>query len=54
MMVRKTKKQKMSDLAVEFGILQDQIRDSSGKVRKELEKERDNVIKKYKKLKGIL
>jgi len=59
--LRRTKKDKLGALALEFKILQDQIKassgdqigDSSGVVRKALEKERDKVVKKYKKLKGV-
>lgn len=43
----KTKK----DLALEFKIIQEQIRDSTGEVKEKLKKERNKIVKKYKKLK---
>jgi len=39
-----------SDLALEFKIIQEQLQSSKGKVRSELIKQRDAVVKKYKKL----
>lgn len=38
------------DLALSFKIIQEQIKDSRGEVKQELEKQRDKIIKKYKKL----
>ncbi len=39
------------DLALEFKIIQEQIKDSTGEVKRELEKERDKILIEYKKLK---
>jgi len=50
----KTKEEELQNLAVEFKTLQDQIRDSTGEARKALELERDTIVRKYKKLKGII
>jgi len=50
----KTKEEELQNLAVEFKALQDQIHDSTGEVRKALELERDAVVRKYRKLKGII
>jgi DNA-directed RNA polymerase sigma subunit (sigma70/sigma32) len=47
------KKKTLEDLALEFKITEEQIRDSHGIVKKELERERDRIIRKYKKLKGV-
>jgi GH24 family phage-related lysozyme (muramidase) len=44
------KKEKMSDLALEFKVIQEQIKDSSGEVRQGLERRRDRVVSKYKKM----
>jgi len=44
--VSKTRKE---DLALEFSIIQQQIKDSKGKVKDELIKERERIVNKYKK-----
>jgi len=48
------KKKTASDLALEFKVIQEQIRDSHGYVKKELEKERDKIVKQYKKMKKVI
>lgn len=43
----KKRKKTISDLALEFKITQEQIRDSHGTVKRELERERDKIVKQY-------
>jgi len=49
---KKSINEKLSDLALEFSITQEQIRDSSGDVKKKLEEERDRIAKEYRKLRA--
>jgi hypothetical protein len=48
------KKKTAEDLALEFAINQEQMKGSTGKLRKAFEKERDIIVKKYKKLNKVI
>lgn len=52
--LKSKKKKSASDLALEFKIIQEQIRDSRGSARKMLEKERNRIVMQYKKLKKVI